>query len=189
MVCAFLQVNVLAILGSLCLGTFLCCGEHGSFFLKLRKTQRFSSSSYTEKNAKKVHDYCSWTPVQNSLGKGSDLNEGRGEGELQQPEEEAEEEWEGRGRSEHRVPYPDHWSERREQHWTVDDIKNSECNMGRVSLGKREDLDIWVKTKMSTEWQLITNTRNVMKQQMEQRWNKSFSTRRENRFRHFYEKF
>lgn len=54
--------------------------------------------------------------MQNSLGKGSDLNEGRGEGEPQQPEEEAEEEWEGRGRSEHRVPYPDHWSERREQH-------------------------------------------------------------------------
>lgn len=43
-------------------------------FLKLRKTQRFSSSSYIEKNPKKGHN-CSWTPVQNSLGKGSDLDE------------------------------------------------------------------------------------------------------------------
>lgn len=47
---------------------------------------------YTEKNPKKVLDYCSWASVQNSLGKGSDMNEGRGEGEPQQPEEEAVEE-------------------------------------------------------------------------------------------------
>lgn len=47
---------------------------------------------YTEKNPKKVLDYCSWASVQNSLGKGSDLNEGTGEGEPQQPEEEAVEE-------------------------------------------------------------------------------------------------
>lgn len=37
-------------------------------FPKLRKTQRCSSGSYTEKKPEKVHDFCSWAPVQNSLG-------------------------------------------------------------------------------------------------------------------------
>lgn len=49
----------------------------------------------------------------------------------------------------------------------MDDIKNSECNTGRVSLGKREDLDIWAKTKM---YRVATN--NQHKERYEELCNK-----------------